>query len=115
MKHTKFQGVYTSTSERTIETAKLLLGERGTQLIHEENLREISLGEWEGPTHEEIKVSHAQHFQHFWESPHLYEPAGGETFQQLMKRAATVLDKIVHQPLEGNVLIVTHAVMLKAI
>lgn len=111
----EFVAAYTSTSERTIETARLIIDKRNLAININEDLREINLGEWEGKTLEEIKDFYPNQHKHFWENPALYEPVGGETFEQLNKRAIKVLNYIISKHNNGNILVITHSVILKSL
>lgn len=111
----EFAAVYTSTSERTIETARLVIDKRNLTINTNENLREMHLGEWEGKTHEEVKVSYPEQYKNFWGNPAHYNPSSGETFEQLIKRAIKVLNEITFKHETGNVLVITHSVILKAL
>ncbi|MGJ7918974.1 histidine phosphatase family protein [Neobacillus sp. LXY-4] len=115
LKEVRFDAVYSSTSNRTIETAKLIIGEKQLHINTDENLREMGLGEWEGKTHQEIKERHPEQFINFWENPVDYQPVGGETFHDLSVRAMSVLNKIISSHTTGNILIVTHTVVLKSL
>jgi broad specificity phosphatase PhoE len=107
--------IYASTSGRTFETAQLIRGERLIPIYTEEQLREIYLGDWEGKTHEEIKEMDPIAFDHFWNHPHLYAPRRGERFIDVQNRAFAAIERIVERHSEGNILIVTHGVVLKTV
>ncbi|MBM7665938.1 putative phosphoglycerate mutase [Solibacillus kalamii] len=111
----EFAAAYTSTSERTIETARLIIEKRNLAINTNEDLREINLGEWEGKTLDEIKDFYPEQFKYFWENPALYEPVGGETFEQLINRAIKVLNYITSKHNNGNILVITHSVILKSL
>ncbi|NHM33892.1 histidine phosphatase family protein [Neobacillus terrae] len=81
--HIPFEAVYSSPSGRTKETARLICGERKIPIFYDENLREINLGDWEGETHTTIKEKYEAAYQHFWNQPHLYVPASGESFNMV--------------------------------
>jgi alpha-ribazole phosphatase len=110
-----FEAIYTSTSKRAVDTAHLVRGERKIPIYYEENLREIYLGDWEGKTHEEIKQFDKDGFDCFWNNPHLYSPKNGESFEDVQKRAFAAIERIAALHPSGNVLIVTHAVVLKTL
>ena len=110
-----FVAIYTSTSERTIETARLIIDKRNLAINTNEDLREINLGEWEGKTHDEIKDFYPEQYKYFLENPALYEPVGGETFEQLINRAIKVLNYINSKHTDGNILVITHSVILKSL
>lgn len=111
----EFVATYTSTSERTIETARLILGRRDLDVHTDENLREIHLGEWEGKTHEELEALYPEQYKNFWENPGLYEPAGGETFDQFINRSIYALNNIISKHKSGNILVVTHFITIKSL
>ena len=111
----EFVAAYTSTSERTIETAKLIIDKRNLAINTNEDLREIHLGEWEGKTLEEIKVFYPEQYKYFWGNPAFYEPADGETFEQLLNRAIKILNHIISKHKDGNILVITHSVILKSL
>lgn len=107
--------IYASTSGRALETARLIRGERLIPIYTEEQLREIHLGDWEGKTHEEIIEMDPIEFDHFWNHPHLYTPRRGERFIDVQHRAFAAIERIVERHPEGNILIVTHGVVLKTV
>lgn len=115
LKDIKFNVIYSSTSQRTIHTAQLIRGDREIDIITDENLREIGLGQWEGKTSEEIKALDPEGHNAFWNKPHLYKSDSGENFYQVRERLEAVLKKIISENPEGNVLIVTHGGATKTI
>lgn len=107
--------IYTSTSGRAVKTAQLIRGERLIPIYEDEHLREIYLGDWEGKTNEEIMQFDPIAFGQFWNEPHLYSPKRGERFIEVQNRAFTVIEQIIKHHQSGNILIVTHAVVLKSL
>lgn len=115
LKETELTAIYSSPSERTKATTSLILGERDIPVIYDENLREIKLGEWEGKTHSSIKEMYPAEFESFWSTPHLFTTVGGETFEETRARAIQVLNRIKREYKSGNILIVTHSVVIKCL
>lgn len=111
----QLDAVYASSSGRTIQTARILAGDRKTPVIPLDELREISLGEWEGRTFEEVEAENPEQYRNFWECPHRYEPSGGEGFPDIRRRIGEILSTLVSRHDGGNLLVVTHAVALKTI
>lgn len=107
--------IYASTSGRALDTAKIIRGERLIPIYQEERLREIHLGDWEGKTHDEIQRFDPILFHHFWNEPHLYAPKRGERFSDVQNRAFAALTDIINEYRSGNIVIVTHGVVLKTI
>lgn len=110
----RFQSIYTSPSMRASNTAKILSGDKEFPIIQDENLREINFGEWEGKTKSEIKERFENEFSSLWESPNSYDhkPHNGESLSNVRKRVEEVLKNIIETNKDGNVLIVTHAVIV---
>ncbi|RZT15543.1 phosphoglycerate mutase [Fictibacillus sp. BK138] len=111
----EFQSIYASPSRRTLITAELIRGEREQEIIEDENLREINLGDWEGQTHDYVKGQYPDEYSAFWNTPHLYTTSSGEDFYQLQERVNRFLNKILSKHDKGDILIVTHSVFIKAL
>jgi probable phosphoglycerate mutase len=115
LKETEFTAIYSSPSGRTKATTSLIRGERDIPVIYDENLKEIKLGQWEGRTHASIKEMYQTEFESFWNTPLQYTSVGGETFEETRARASQVLDRIKREYKSGNMLIVTHSVVIKCL
>ncbi len=115
LKEIEFNRVYCSPLDRTRHTTELILNGRNIEVVYEENLREIHLGEVEGLNQQEANEVYSDFSIHFWEKPHLYRARSGEDFYQVRERVIKTLHKIIAENPSGNVLIVTHGVILKTI
>ena len=71
------------------------------------------MGDWEGETQGAIEAVYPMEFDAFWNNPHLYKPVKGESFVEVKERAMNALDRIQHEYETGNILIVTHSVVIK--
>jgi broad specificity phosphatase PhoE len=111
----EFEAVYSSSSGRTLQTAQILVGKRSLPIIPMDSLREIDLGKWEGQIFTEVEKNYPEQFKNFWELPHLYIPAGGEEFSDIIKRAGDTLQALISRHDGKNIMLVTHTVTLKAI
>lgn len=111
----KIDCIYSSSSQRTLDTANLIRGDRNLDIIPEDDLREIYLGTWEGLTFEEAEQSYPETFDNFWHHPEKYIPVDGETFEQVRTRTSNVLKKLAKQYPDKSILIVTHGVVLRTL
>jgi broad specificity phosphatase PhoE len=109
-----FDIVYTSPSGRTIETAKLIMGNRDVPIVEREELKEMGFGTWEGMDHEAVEELYPEERHIFWNKPHLYKPIDGESFEELISRVKKVLQDIMESAAGENILIVSHGVTIKA-
>jgi len=107
--------IISSSSGRAVQTAEIIKGDRNIEMVLNDNLKEISLGEWEGKYHIEIEINHPDQFNNMWNYPHLYKPIGGETFVQLLSRVSSEIESIISANENKTILIVTHAVVLKTL
>lgn len=114
LKDTPIDCIYTSTSERAAYTAELIAGKRVIPLIKSELLREMSFGDWEGRHKEEIEAEYPNEYKSFWETPHLYQRNSGESYPQILERAAVSYKKITEAHPTGTVLIVSHSLFIRA-
>ncbi|WP_053365728.1 histidine phosphatase family protein [Bacillus sp. FJAT-27245] len=115
LKDIKFDAIYSSPSGRTVSTAELVKGERKIPIILDDNLKEINIGEWEGQTFSAIQVKYPNEFHSFWNTPHLYSSLNGESFDELRNRVLNFINSIQDKYSEGNILIVTHSVVIKTL
>ncbi|RSD28953.1 histidine phosphatase family protein [Mesobacillus subterraneus] len=115
LKDTEFRQIISSPSGRTLDTARLVKGERLIPLITDERLMEIDLGTWQGKTEAEIKSHYPNAFDSYWNQPEAYENEDGETFLQVQQRLLQFLEDLEKKMTEGNVLIVTHGVVIKTL
>lgn len=115
LQNISIDAIYTSPSNRTQKTSRLIRGNRDISIIVDENLREINMGVWEGQTQSSIKENYPLQFDSFWNAPQRYSPVGGETFLETQERAWKALSGIKSDYNSGNILIVTHSVVIKCL
>ncbi|MHA1729158.1 MAG: histidine phosphatase family protein [Promethearchaeota archaeon] len=114
---TKFDAVYSSSSDRAYKTALLICKGRNIKIIKEPNLREINIGTWSGKTFREIQELDSKMFGYFWSKPDKYIPSNGkgETFQDVRKRVIPLIRGLKEKYPDKTLLIVSHGVVLKII
>lgn len=115
LKDTVFERIISSPSQRTLDTAKHICGKRDIPIETDERLMEIALGAWQGKTEDEIKELFPSQYDLYWNQPHMYENAEGERFIDVMDRVASFLEELIDTTPLGNVLVVTHGVVLKTL
>lgn len=115
LKDVELTAIIASPSGRTRDTAELIRMGRDIPVYYEEKLMEIHMGEWEGQVQSAIQKNDPLGFELFWNKPHLFEPAGGETFEEMRARVLKALREIEQNFESGNILIVTHAVVIKCL
>lgn len=114
LKDIEFNAIYSSPLERAYKTAEILKRSRNIEIKKLKDLREINLGKWQGVNYESFNGVYPKELYLFWNKPHLYKNETGEDFYQVKERVKKVLNTIIKDN-EGNVLIVTHGIILKII
>ncbi|VWX38725.1 histidine phosphatase family protein [Exiguobacterium oxidotolerans] len=113
LKDIEFQTVYSSPSERSLCTAQLMMQRRTCPFVIEEDLKEIHFGDWEGQNRQVVSENYPQAYFNFWNAPHLYTSETGENFFELEQRLLAFFEKLKSLHQTGEVLIVTHTVVIK--
>lgn len=107
--------VYTSDLQRARTTAEALAGYFGVPCISMGGLREINFGAWEGLTWDQIEATHPEYAARWLELyPQLAAP-DGERFDAFEARVHAALDTLLHHREHRQIVIVTHAGVLRSI
>ncbi len=110
LKDEKIDAIYTSDLTRTLHTAKEIAKYHPkSKFVVTEKLRELGRGEWEGKTRKEAGLENFP-ADKFWPIP-----KGGETHEQLKKRAKEIIDEAYAKHKNSTVLFVTHAATKNAL
>ena len=103
-----FSHIYTSPLIRARQTAKLIAPGRTKDMHVSKDLQEISLGEWEGKTYDEVRDQWNEVYEQRGLSFAVTAPPGGECFADVQKRAVPAFEKILKACPNGDILIVAH-------
>ena len=105
----RVQAAYVSPFCRAVETAELALKGTGVPLVVLEELRELSLGQWEGCTVDEIRARDGDPYVAWLRAPHDCPPPGGEPLPVVSQRVRAAIDRIAAaHPNGDDVLVVAH-------
>ena len=108
--------VYASPLERARHTARVALAGLDLPLTVVDDLRELSLGEWEGCTVEEIRTQPGDPYTRWIRDPVLCLPPGGEPLADVQARVLRSVDRIAAAHGNGDdVLIVAHGGVISAL
>jgi broad specificity phosphatase PhoE len=108
-----FDAVCSSPLKRALETARSIVGAKSVITI-DEDLREISLGKWEGKTLAQIRKTYGDKFDRWAVRPDRIPVPGGEDFKVFVRRVKRALRKIEKSHPNGNVLVVSHGGVISA-
>ena len=109
----RFDVVVTSTLQRSIETARLLVGDRA-QFVQSQLCNERNFGIMEGHTWDEVQNFEPRIlFVEVGDDRHSVNPKGGEPFEDLWYRAKKFRRFLFKNYAGSNILVVSHGVFLQ--
>ncbi len=109
----KIDMIYSSPLMRSTQTAELLAEMNGLDIKKDERLCEISFGEWEGMSYDEIKAQSPDLLEKWISDPAHVPPPNGETLIQLATRVKEAVDELRSQHTDKTVLVVTHGGVIR--
>jgi broad specificity phosphatase PhoE len=100
---------YVSPMRRALETAEIALAGTAIPRVPLPDLRELSLGEWEGRTVDEVRALHGDPFHAWVRAPLDCPPPGGEALPEVSARVQRAIARIGEDHRNGDdVLVVAH-------
>jgi len=117
LKYTDFDKIYASPQGRAVHTAKILKGNRDIEIIELDEIMEMGFGSVESMEKKEFKEKYPEIFMNLWTDALKYDPSkfNGESFIEVEKRAIKGLMKIVEENKDGEIMVVSHGMILKVI
>jgi len=100
--------IYASDLLRAVQTAEPLARATGLEIRRTEALRERSVGLMEGLTFEEAAAAHPEEYAALLRRDFEHVLSGGESYRQLLDRAAAELDRAVARHRGGTVALFSH-------
>ena len=99
---------YSSDLSRTRRTAEILGAPHGLEVVPLPELREFSMGRWEGLTAEEIRALDPPAFEAWMADVGRFQFPGGESLSDVAARAWRAFEDIEARHAGGSVLVVAH-------
>jgi probable phosphoglycerate mutase len=97
---------------RTTQTAQAIADATGLEIKFDEIWFELSFGDWDGLSFEEVKEKFPDEYQ-AWLNSSSYAPAGGESYDQGGIRVEEALEKVAAEYPGQRVVVVTHNGVIK--
>jgi len=117
LKDYNFDIVFTSDLKRAQETARIVLGEKNTQVISNQALNERRYGQLEGKNKDEVRKEFGAEQVHIWRRSLHSRPPGGESLADTYERVIPYFENQIKPWLNKNstVLISAHGNSLRAL
>ncbi|SFT83069.1 alpha-ribazole phosphatase [Selenomonas sp. GACV-9] len=105
--------IYASDLVRARVTAETVAKKFGLPVKLEPAFRELSFGDWEGLTYEEITASWPDAMRNFLAHPDILEIPNGESFPAVQQRAMKRLEELLAQHEGQTIMIAAHGAVLR--
>lgn len=106
--------IYTSSSLRSIQSARYLSKEYDIDYIIGEGLYERKAGLWAGLTFEQIEKKYPDMLKQYHENPYNYWPEGGETTQEVRKRVEQSINALIKENEYKTIILITHKSVIQS-
>jgi alpha-ribazole phosphatase len=107
--------IYSSDLQRALRTASIVASVQHLLVQTDPGLREISFGAFEGKTFAEIQRAYPDTVQAWLEDMSSLCPPGGETLQDVIKRADDVVHRLQNAHSGETILLVAHGGTVRAL
>ncbi len=105
--------IYASDLCRAMVTAETIAERFGLKVQPEPAFRELSFGEWEGLTYQQIVENWEDAMANFIQHPDIMEIPGGEGFPEVQLRAMQRLNELIQQHEGQTIVVVAHGAVLR--
>ena len=107
--------IITSPLQRCQMFAQALGERRGVDVVVEPRFKEVGFGEWEGLSHDEVKIGRAAEYQTFLKDPVNCRPQGAEPLDDFIQRVGSAYQETIERYSGSHFLIVAHAGVMRAL
>jgi phosphoserine phosphatase len=104
----RIAAIYTSPMSRCVITGQAIAASSGVEASALPGLNDIDYGEWQGLTRDEAEARWPDAVATWYHAPQLAQPPGGETLQDVLTRAASMLRDLVARHGDDTIVLVGH-------
>lgn len=105
------QAVYSSPLVRAVDTARPVADAHGVEVTTIRDLREMTMGAWEGLTGEEVHERFGPVLQDWWNDPERARIPGAEALPGVRDRVMAAVSDIVSRHPDTSVAVVAHGIV----
>jgi broad specificity phosphatase PhoE len=109
----KIDAVYTSPLKRALKTAEAIAARQSQEINIAPALIDINFGKWQGLTAMEVRKQYGKIYQSWLKTPERVVIPGGESLEDVKKRAWPFLEKAALKHAGQNIVLVSHRVVHK--
>jgi len=108
------EAIYSSPLKRALDTAHIIAHYQKIDVQIAENLVDLDYGEWQCPPEQEVKKLYPALLKEWHNNPHKVRMPGGESLEDVRKRAIEVIKDILSN-YQGSVILVAHRAVNKVL
>jgi broad specificity phosphatase PhoE len=110
----KIDAIYSSPLKRAVKTAEIIAGYHGLDIEVAPGLIDFDCGDWHGLLRQEVQDKYKELYALWVNHPDKVKIPGGESLNDVTKRAMNVLDDVITKH-GGTLVLVAHRVVNKAL
>ena len=110
----KIEAIYSSPLKRAMEVAQAIAKYHRLNVEVSQGLNDLDFGEWQGLPRREVREKYPEVYAEWVNHPERVKLPGGESLDEVRKRALTVVGKVIAKH-QGNIILVSHRVVNNAL
>jgi broad specificity phosphatase PhoE len=110
----ELEAIYSSPVKRALDTANIVARDQKVAVRIAEGLIDFDFGEWQSLPEQEVKRLYPAILNEWQSNPHKVKMPGGESLEDVRMRAVEVVSDVLSKH-QGNVLLVSHRVVIKVL
>jgi len=110
----ELEAIYSSPLRRALDTANMVARYQKVAVRVAEGLTDFDYGEWQSVPEQEVKKLYPALLNEWHSNPHKVRTPGGESLEDVRRRVVELINDILHRH-RGNVLLVSHRVVIKVL
>lgn len=110
-----WQHIVTSPLRRCAQFAAALSARAGIPVSTDARLKEMSFGQWEGQTPEQVRSASPDAVRRFYENPLNFPPPGGEKLKLFAARVMAAWYELIGSRGGSHVLVVAHGAVIRVV
>jgi broad specificity phosphatase PhoE len=110
----ELEAIYSSPVKRALDTANIVARYQKVAVRIAEGLIDFDFGEWQSLPEQEVKRLYPAILNEWQSNPHKVKMPGGESLEEVRRRAVEVVSDVLSKH-QGNVLLVSHRVVIKVL
>jgi len=110
----ELEAIYSSPLRRALDTANIIARYQNVGVQIAEGLTDFDYGEWQSLSEQDVKRLYPALLNEWHNNPHKVKMPGGESLEDVRRRAIAVVDDVLSK-YQGSVVLVSHRVVNKVL